>query len=157
MITAIPTVVSAKPARTTLLERRFPDFLPAIMATANMLRDSGARESPACIALYSRVICKKIGSTIIAPPRVICCSICWEIPILKCGKLNSPGSSNVGFPWRLRRTSQNASATSPTAPLTMSAATASPPSCQTRMPSTTPPIPTTDSAAPTRSIWRGPV
>ena len=90
MITAIPTVVSANPARTTLLERRFPVFLPAIMATANMLSDNGARESPACIALYSRVICKKIGSTIIAPPRVICCSICWEIPILKCGKREQP-------------------------------------------------------------------
>ena len=90
--------MSANPARTTLLARRFPDLRPASIATANMLSDSGARESPASIALYSSVICKKIGSTIIAPPSVICCSICWEIPILKCGKRNRSGSSSVGFP-----------------------------------------------------------
>ena len=98
MISSIPAVVSANPTSTMVLERRFPSFRPASMATANMLSDSGARERPACIALYSSVICKKIGSTIIAPPRVICWSICWEIPILKCGKPNRSGSSSVGFP-----------------------------------------------------------
>ena len=94
----MPSVLSAKPTRTMLLGRRFPAFRPASSATANMLSDSGARESPACIALYSSVICRKIGSAIIAPPRVICCSICWEIPIRKCGKRNRSGSSRVGFP-----------------------------------------------------------
>ena len=106
-----------------------------------MLSDNGARESPASIALYSSVICRKIGSTIIAPPRVICCIICWEMPILKCGKRNRSGSSNVGLPRRLRRTSQYDSAASPTRPIAISAPTASPPSCQTRMPRTTPPMP----------------
>ncbi len=63
-----------------------------------MLSESGASERPACIALYSSVICRKIGSAIIAPPKVICCSICWEMPIVKCGNLNRPGSSSVSFP-----------------------------------------------------------
>ncbi len=71
------------------------------MATANMLSDKGASESPASIALYSSVICKKIGSTIMAPPRVICCNICWEIPILKCGKRNRSGSSKRRLPLTL--------------------------------------------------------
>ena len=66
-----------------------------------MLSDSGASDSPACIALYSSVICRKIGSAIIAPPSVICCSICWEIPIVKCGNRNRPGSSSVSFPCAL--------------------------------------------------------
>ena len=98
MITAMPTVVSANPARTTLLERRFPAFLPAIMATANMLRDNGANESPACIALYSRVICKKIGSTIIAPPRVICWSICCGDPDPEVREGEQIRSSKVDYP-----------------------------------------------------------
>ena len=55
--------------------RRFPAFFPASSATANMLSDSGASDRPACIALYSRVICKNRGRTIIAPPSVICCII----------------------------------------------------------------------------------
>ncbi len=71
-----------------------------------MLSDSGASDSPASMALYSSVICRKSGSAIIAPPRVICCNICCEIPIVKCGKRNRPGSSSVTFPSRLRRTSQ---------------------------------------------------
>ena len=98
MIRAIPTAVRVNPARTMLLARRFPDLRPATRATANMLSDNGASESPASIALYSSVICKKIGSTIIAPPRVICCIICWRMPTLKCGKRNRSGSSSVGLP-----------------------------------------------------------
>jgi hypothetical protein len=39
-----------------LLGRRFPARRPASNATANMLSDSGAIESPACIALYSSTI-----------------------------------------------------------------------------------------------------
>ena len=44
-----------------------------------------------------------------------------------------------------------------TTPAAISASTDSPPSCQTRMPSTMPPMPTTDSTAPTTSTPRGPV
>ena len=85
-----------------------------------MLSDSGASDSPACIALYSRVICKKSGSAIIAPPSVICCIICPEIPIRKCGNRNRSGSSRVGLPSRLRLTSHQASSASATAPSAMS-------------------------------------
>ena len=49
--------------------RRFPALFPASNATANMLSDRGASDSPASIALYSSVICKKSGSAIIAPPK----------------------------------------------------------------------------------------
>ena len=66
-----------------------------------MLSDSGASDSPASIALYSSVICRKSGSAIIAPPSVICCIICWEIPSRKCGKRNRSGSSSVGLPGTL--------------------------------------------------------
>ena len=105
MINAIPTVLSANPSRTMLLGRRPPAFRPASSATPNMLSESGARVKPVCIALYSSVIWRKIGSAIIAPPSVMFCSICPEIPVVKCGNLNRPGSSSVGFPSRLRRTS----------------------------------------------------
>ncbi len=46
----------------------------------NMLSESGASDRPACMALYSSTICKKIGSAIIVPPRAICWSICPVIP-----------------------------------------------------------------------------
>ena len=72
MISAIPAVVSANPTRMMFAGRRFPVLRPASIATANMLSESGARDRPACIALYSSVICRKIGSAIIAPPSVIC-------------------------------------------------------------------------------------
>ena len=49
---------------------------------------------------------------------------------------------------------QSASATAPTA---ISRPTNSPPSCQTRMPSTRPPMPSTERIAPTKSTCRGPV
>ena len=39
-----------------------------------MLSDSGASARPACSALYSRTICRKIGRAIIAPPSAICWS-----------------------------------------------------------------------------------
>jgi hypothetical protein len=58
MRTTIPTDTSANPSRMMLLGRRFPAFLPARSATANMLSESGARERPACIALYSSTICR---------------------------------------------------------------------------------------------------
>ena len=63
-----------------------------------MLSESGARVSPVCIALYSSVICRKIGSAIIAPPSVTFCSSCPEIPVVKCGNLKRPGSSSVSLP-----------------------------------------------------------
>ena len=50
--------------------------------------ERGARDRPACMALYSRVICRKSGRTIMAPPRVICCSVCWEMPMRKFRCLN---------------------------------------------------------------------
>ena len=58
------------------------------------------------MALYSSVICKKSGRAIMAPPRVICWSICWEMPMRKFKCLNRSGSNRVGFPLRLRWTSQ---------------------------------------------------
>ena len=79
------------------------------------------------------------------------------IPIRNGADSNSPASSSAGLPSRLRRRSQYASAASEIAPSAISAPTASPPSCQTRMPSTTPPIPTTDSSEPTTSTLRSPV
>ena len=106
MISASPTVHRANPARMMLLGRRPPALRPASSATANMLSESGARVKPVFIALYSSVIWRKIGSAIIAPPSVTFCSNWPEIPVVKCGNLNSPGSINVGFPARLRRTSE---------------------------------------------------
>ena len=53
-----PPARSAKPNLTMLAGRRSPAFLPARSATANMLSDSGAIESPAWRALYSSTICR---------------------------------------------------------------------------------------------------
>ena len=46
------------PSRMMVAGRRLPAFLPASNATANMVRDNGASDSPACIALYSSTICR---------------------------------------------------------------------------------------------------
>ena len=92
-----------------------------------------------------------------APPSEICWSICSEIPNLNSLELNKSGSISVGFPARLRRMSQYTSAPIAITPVASSAPTDSPPSCHARMPSTSPPMPTTDSSAPTRSMVRGPV
>ena len=116
----MPNVLSAKPTSTRSLARRFPLRFPASRATPNMLNESGASERPAFIASYSSVICRKIGSVIIAPPSVICCSICWVIPMRKCGNRNRSGSSNVTLPSRWRVTSHQASDPSATAPSAMS-------------------------------------
>ena len=104
--TSIPIVSNANPTRMMLLGRRLPAFLPASMAMANMLSDSGASDRPACMALYSSTIWRKIGSAIIAPPSAICCSICPENPSRKCCDLNRSGSSNGSLPLRRRSTSQ---------------------------------------------------
>ena len=154
---AIPTAVSRNPVRMTAAGRRLPALLPAMIAVANMVRERGASERPASMALYSRVICRNNGSTIIAPPSETCCSSWPETPVVKLGERNRSGSSSVTRFSRLRRTSQRASETSAIAPTTISRTTNSPPSCQTRMPSTTPPMPTTDRTAPTLSISREPV
>ena len=74
-----------------------------MIATKNMLSDSGASESPACSALYSRTICRKIGRAIIAPPRAICCIICPWIPSVKIFDAKRIGSIRTGLPSRLRR------------------------------------------------------
>ena len=126
-------------------------------AIANMLSDSGASDSPACIALYSSTIWRKIGSAIIVPPSAICCSSCPVTPNRKSFDLNRSGSSSVGLALPLARTSQYTSPAMAAAPSTSSAPTASPPSCQTRMLSTMPPMPTTDRTAPTASTCRSPV
>ena len=137
--------------------RRFPARFPAARATANIVSDSGASESPASKALYSSTICRKIGSTIIVPPSAICWSICPEIPDWNSFDRNRVGSSSVGLCWRCRRRSQATRAAMAAAPTAMVAMTHSPPSCQMRMPSTMPPMPTTDNTAPTGSTVRGPV
>ena len=84
-ITAMPTVLSAKPTRMIVAGRRSPALRPASIAAANIVSESGARVRPVSSALYSSEIWRKIGSAIIAPPRVMFCSACWEIPILKFG------------------------------------------------------------------------
>ena len=56
MITS-PTTVRTKPQRIRFAGRPFA-MRPAISATANMLSDSGAIDSPACRALYSSTICR---------------------------------------------------------------------------------------------------
>ena len=85
-----------------LLGRRSPARLAASIVIPNMLSDSGARERPVCMALYSSTICRKIGRAIIAPPSAICCIICWEMPIRKGLDRNRSGSSSVSFPCRRR-------------------------------------------------------
>ena len=69
---AIPAALRAKPVRMMRAGRSFPARLPTSIAKMNIVSDRGASESPACIASYSRRICRKIGSAIIAPPSVIC-------------------------------------------------------------------------------------
>ena len=117
MIRAMPSVARANPVRTMVLGRRLPAFRPASKATPNMLRERGASDSPASSALYSNVICRKIGSAIMAPPNVICCNSCPETPTVKCGNRNRPGSSSVVFPSRLRRTSHHAGTARAMAPI----------------------------------------
>ena len=136
--------------------RRSPAFLPATMAAANMVSDRGASDRPASRALYSSVIWRNSGSAIMAPPSVICCSICPEMPAVKL-RVPEQVRDRAASPCRsrLRRTSHRARSTSATAPTAISSPTNSPPSCQTRIPSTTPPMPRTDRTAPTTSIWRG--
>ena len=99
-----------------------PARRPASIATANMLNDSGAIERPACIALYSSTICRKIGSTIIVPPSAICCDICPVTP-----RRNSCDAEQVGIeqrrlPSRLRVTSQQRGCPARPAPTAISAA-----------------------------------
>ena len=72
---ATPMVRRRNPARMMPAGRLFPARFPASSATANMLSDSGAIESPDPIALYSRTIWRKIGKAIIRPPSEICWSI----------------------------------------------------------------------------------
>ncbi len=157
MITAVPIALRKNPTRMMPAGRLEPARFPASIATANMLSDSGASERPASMALYSRVIWRKIGKAIINPPNVICCIICWDTPRRKWGSLNRSGSSRAGWPRCLRRTSHLARPPRAAAPTSMMPRTDSAPSCQARMPRTIPPMPTTDSRAPTRSICRGPV
>ena len=47
-----------------------------------MVSESGASDRPVSMALYSNLICRKIGSAIIAPPRVMFWSICPVTPVL---------------------------------------------------------------------------
>ena len=79
------------------------------------------------------------------------------IPSRKYFDAKSPASSRAGLPSRLRRTSHQASDPRATTPTAMRTTTASPPSCQTRIPSTTPPMPTAERIAPTTSTPRDPV
>ena len=153
----LPVDLGERPTPIKLAGRRFDALRAATSAVANIVRERGASERPACSALYSSAICRKIGSAIMAPPSVICWSICWVTPTLNFGNLKSSGSRTLTFPCRCRLTSQKARAVRAIAPAPMSAPTNSPPSCQTRMPSTIPPMPRTDKPAPTTSRRRGPV
>ena len=138
--------------------RRWPARFPARRATANMLSDSGASDRPASIASYSRTICRKIGRAIISAAEG---DLLEHLPGDAEPERRRP--EQVGVEQRRLALhacggrSHQTSAASATAPSAISAPTASPPSCHTRMPSTMPPMPTTDSTAPTTSIgaWSG--
>src|SRR4026209_2957377 len=78
------------------------------------------------------------------------------MPIANGLNLKTSGSISGAFPCFLRRRSPNTSPASAARPTQIVATTQSPPSCQIRIPSTTPPIPTTDRIAPTTSILRSP-
>jgi hypothetical protein len=66
-------------------------------------------------------------------------------------------SRRAGLPSRLRFLSHQTSEPSATRPSAIRRPTNSPPSCQTRIPSTTPPIPTAERIAPTTSMRLSPV
>ena len=85
MIAAIPTVASTKPASTMCARAAVAALRRRAGPRRTCDSDSGASERPASIALYSSVICRNSGRTIIAPPSVICWSICWEMPMRKFG------------------------------------------------------------------------
>ena len=53
-----PALSRANPTRMMLLARRLPALFSATSATANIVSESGASESPACIAEYSNTICR---------------------------------------------------------------------------------------------------
>ena len=91
------------------------------------------------------------------PPSAICCSIWPEIPAVNNRDRKRSGSISETNPSRLRRTSHQPNPAMATTPTTNSPSTASPPSCQTRMLSTIPPIPTTESTAPVQSTPGSPV
>ncbi len=57
----IPTLSRVKPARMMLAGRREPARLPARMAMANMLSESGASTRPVWSALYSSTIWRKVA------------------------------------------------------------------------------------------------
>ena len=101
-------------------------------------------DSPACRASYSSTICRYIGSAIIVPPRAICWSSCPVIPYLNILDLEQIRVEQGRLPLTPRRPSHQASPASAMAPIPRSAPTDSPPSCHTRMLSTTPPMPRTD-------------
>ena len=84
------------------------------------------------------------------PPSATCWSSWPETPNRNTFDLNRSGSISAALPSRLRRTSHQANEPSATAPTASSAATASPPSCQTRIPRTMPPMPRTDRSAADR-------
>jgi hypothetical protein len=100
----MPSDRSAKPARMMLLALRAPARRAARSATANMLSDSGASDSPAWSALYSRTIWRKIGSAIIAPPRASAGAAARDAEP-EDGDRNRSGSIRASLPSRLRRTS----------------------------------------------------
>ena len=59
MSAATPIVSSPNPSRIdALATRRLPARLPVRSATPNIVRESGAIERPASIALYSKTICR---------------------------------------------------------------------------------------------------
>ena len=68
---AMPTVLSAKPTRMIEAGRRSLALRPARTAAPNIVRERGARVRPVSSALYSSEIWRKIGSAIIAPPKVM--------------------------------------------------------------------------------------
>jgi hypothetical protein len=56
IIDAIPIALNKKPLLTRTLGLIFPAFFPAISATANILRESGAMDIPVWKELYSSTI-----------------------------------------------------------------------------------------------------
>ena len=117
--------------------------LPATSATANIVSDSGASDRPASSALYSSDHLQEDRQRDHrAAERDLLQHLAGdaEPEVLRAG--TGPGRRRVGLPARLRRTSHQASDDKRHgADGDQKASTSSPPSCQTRMPRTTPPMP----------------
>ena len=154
----MPTVTSAKPIRMIELGRRSPARFPARRATReHAQRQRRQRQA----GLHGVVLEDHLQEDRQGDHQPAEGDLLHHLPrdpeperlptgtgqgrsASACQRACAGPATRRAAPWRWRRRP-------------MSAATDSPPSCQTRMPSTIPPMPTTDSTDPTTSTDRGPV